>query len=308
MKASNFLGGPKTASATVLTCAALLLTFQSGGPRTGPSKAATVSFGVVDGLGKGNLQGGAVKSFKNLETGRELAASFHLNRFLDQEAKQVPYGHYELKFDQPGFPEIARPVDVSRSKVDFDVCVRTATVHLVPVHTSSDFKADVKFFRNDQYALDLASAFKENTALSVPYGIYDLRVENRGFYTLTQQVSIFQPEVWVLIHPEFGVEQPAFPTPTITLSGTVKNLNPAEEPIYVRLINIFPTSAVSNTPVDSKLTVSGDSGKFALAGTLPGGEYALVIFGRSGVLDFRKIELTHDYAQHPVVIDLGHTH
>lgn len=287
-------------------CVALLMFVGAGELWLPLTRSARVSFGVVDGLGRGNLRGGTVKSFKNLKTGRDLAKHFHLNRFLWQEATGVPYGSYDLKFDQPGFPERERPVQVAQHEVDFEVCVRTATVHIVPVYTFgkySDLEAEVKSFKNDEYALDLASSFKRNTATNVPYGTYELRVENPAFFTVKQQADVFQPEVWVLIQPIVGSVESTFPAPTVTLSGTVKNLDPDEEPIYIRLVDVFPGTAFS-AAVDTRVAVSGNSGTFTLTGTPSSGEYSLVTFGRSGILDFRRIEVTEDFTR-SIVIDLG---
>lgn len=296
----------------VALVALLILTPCPTWPRALPpsgvfTKTATVSFYVVDGMGKGNLHGGKVKSFKNLQTGRDLAARFHLDRLLEQEARRVPFGHYDLVLAQPGFPDLERPVDVLQSEVDLEVCVTTATVHIVPALYASggymDFEAKVVSFKGDDYGLDLASKFEKNTVTNVPYGSYDLRVENQGFSPVEQYVDVFQPEVWVLIQPMVGEIGDRYLGPTMTLSGTIKNLDSAEEPIYVRLVNIFP-NRIYIPADDTKVVVSGNSGTFTLAAGLSYGWYSLVTFGRTGILDFRRIEVTPDFKQEPIVIDL----
>jgi hypothetical protein len=277
-------------------------------PSGGFANTATVSFDVMDGMGNGNLHGGKVRSFLNLKTGRDFAGRFHVNRFLDHEANRIPYGRYDLKFDQPGFPEIERPVDVHEHEVDLEVCVTTATVHIMPVlYTSGayiDLEAKVVSFKGDDYGLDLASRFKTNTAANVPYGTYDLRVKNQGFASVEQYVDVFQPEVWVLIQPIVGETGDRVLAPTTTLSGTIKNLDPAEEPIYVRLVNIFP-NRIFVPADDAKVAVSYNSGTFTLVGGLSPGWYTLVTFGRTGILDSRRVEVTADFKQEPIVIDLG---
>lgn len=302
-----------TCVAGVACVALLILTPCPIWPRALPpsgvfAKTATVSFYVVDGMGNGDLHGGKVKSFKNLQTGRDLAARFHLDRFLEQEARRVPFGHYDLVLVQPGFPDLERPVDVLQSEVDLEVCVTTATVHIVPALYASggymDFEAKVVSFKGDDYGLDLASRFEKNTVTNVPYGLYDLRVQNQGFDSVEQHVDVFQPEVWVLIQPIVGEIGDRYLGPTMALSGTIKNLDPAEEPIYVRLVNIFP-DRIFTPAADTKVAISGNSGTFTVAAGLSYGCYTLVTFGRSGILDFRKIDLTPNYSQNSVVIDLS---
>lgn len=286
----------------------LLVVAGSGRVWSWPFKTATVSFFVDDAMGHSDLQRGVVKSFKNLKTGRDLAARFHLNRMLEPEAHKIPFGHYDLVFAQPGFPDLERPVDVLQSDVDVQLCVTTATVHIVPILPLSgkyaDFEAKVASFKGDDYGLDLASRFKKNTVTNVPYGTYDLRVENQGFYSIEQYVDVFQPEVWVLIRPILGTVEESTLGPAVILSGTIKNLDPAEEPIYVRLVSIFP-DRLYTAAADTKVAVSGNSGTFTLAGVLSPGSYSLVTFGRSGILDFRKVGVTAPYRQNSIVIDLS---
>lgn len=312
MNGHKFLSCPRPRAASVsgILCVTLLVVAGSGRVWSWPFKTATVSFFVDDAMGHPDLQRGVVKSFKNLKTGRDLAARFHLNRMLEPEARKIPFGHYDLVFAQPGFPDLERPVDVLQSDVDVELCVTTATVHIVPILYSAsgrymDFEAKVASFKGDDFGLDLASRFKKNTVTNVPYGTYDLRVENKYFYTIERKVDVFQPEVWVLIQPILDDLGDRTLGTTMTLSGTIKNLDPTDEPIYVRLVNIFPDSMYTAAAGDTKVIVSGNSGTFTLAVALSRGTYTLVTFGRSGILDFRKVEITDLYRQNPIVIDLS---
>jgi len=287
---------------TGVACAALLGIL--GSATLWPwSKTGAVYLYVVDGL-SADPKVGQIKSFKNKQTGHDLAKTFRMDHHQQVKATGVAYGHYDLKLDQPGFPEVERSVDVFQPEVDLYVDVRTATVHLVPIHAlggSMDLEPKVVSFKGDAYGLDLASSFKANTARKVPYGVYDLLVEDRGFDPYKEQVDVLQPEVWVLAPLQVGRLGPAS---TQILSRTVKNLDPNEEPIYIRLVSVFP-DGVDSPAIDSKLDISGNSGIFDLIGVFSSREYALMTIGRSGILDFRRIEITANSPQNPVVIDLG---
>lgn len=284
-----------------MTCLALLSIL--GSVKLWPwSKTATVYVYIVDGL-TADPDVGQIKSFKNKQTGHDLAKNFRMDHHQQVKARGVAYGHYDLKLDQPGFPEAERPVDVFQPEVDLYVDVRIATVHIVPLYLSGepmDLEAHVKSFKGDEYGLDLASSFKTNTAKKVPYGVYDLLVEERGFASFKEQVDVFQPEMWVLAALQVGREGSAS---TQTLSGIVKNLDPKEEPIYVRVVSVFP-NGVDSPAIDSKLDITGNSGTFNLIGIFSSSEYALATIGHSGILDFRKI-VASDFFQKPIVIDLG---
>ncbi|MHB8753402.1 MAG: hypothetical protein ACYC92_00360 [Candidatus Acidiferrales bacterium] len=263
------------------------------------ARTAAVHVVVVDGLGQGNLQGGKIKSFKNLQTGRDLAASFHVDRFLDQTAAKVPFGHYELVLSQPGFPDAERPVDVFASDVNVEVCVRTATVHvlIVGAFTHDKLPIQVESFKSREDDFDLAKRFKGGTGIKIPYGTYDLRVTMPYAREARRRVDVFQPGVWVVVELEFASEGPAFRAPQWIVTGSVTNIKPDEAPIYVSLVGIHATYRI-----DDKVKMSGSSGTFKLAGFIPEVRFLLITSGQSGVLDIRQIKIPRD---NPVVIDLA---
>src|SRR6185437_9554866 len=263
------------------------------------ARMAAVHVFVVDGLGQGQLQGGKIKSFKNLQTGRDLAVSFHVDRFLDQTAANVPFGHYDLVVAQPGFPDAERPVDVFAADVDVQVCVRTATVHVVIVgaFTHDKLPIQVESFKSREDDFDLAKRFEGDTGIKIPYGTYDLRVKKPYAREAQRRVDVFQPDVWVVVELEFASEGPAFRAPQWIVTGSVTNIGPDEAPIYASLVGIHATYRI-----DDKVKISGSSGTFKLAGFVPEVRFLLITSGQSGVLDIRQIKIPHDS---PVVIDLG---
>lgn len=266
----------------------------------GDPKEAAVRVTVIDGLGQGNLQGGNIKSFKNLRTGQDLAARFHLNRSLEKEATQVPFGNYDLILTQPGFPDAERPVDVFATDVDVQVCVRTATVHIVDVGAfHNDFpNVQVRSFRNEEDDFDLARRFQENTATRIPYGTYHLVVTKQYAMQTERYVDVFQPNVWVVVELEFDTERSPFRAPNSTLTGTVTNIASNEQPLYVSLIGIHTAYHI-----DDKVNISGSSGTFSFAGFMPELKLLLITSDQHhDILDIRQIKVPSDK---PIVIDLG---
>jgi hypothetical protein len=263
------------------------------------ARTAAVHVVVVDGLDQCQLQGGNIKSFKNLQTGRDLAASFHVDRFLDQTAANVPFGHYELVLSQTGFPDAERPVDVFAPDVDVQVCVRTATVHVVTVGGFTDEKLpiQVRSFKSREDDFDLAKRFEGGTGIKIPYGTYDLRVGKPYAREAQRRVDVFLQDVWVVVELELDSEGPAFRAPRWIVTGSVTNIGPDEAPIYVSLVGIH-----ASYRIDDKVEISGSSGTFKLAGFIPEVRFLLITSGQSGVLDIRQIKIPHD---NPVVIDLA---
>ncbi|MGD0842107.1 MAG: hypothetical protein ABSA32_13210 [Candidatus Acidiferrales bacterium] len=173
---------------------------------------AFVSITINDGLG-GTLTGAKVTSFKNLISGRDFAGRFHENDANDLSASGIPYGKYDLKFDQPGFPEAERPVNVSEEEVFIDACVRTATVHIVPVlgtgeaidgitwgaHSLSaanrslkTMRMNIELFNSVDDDSDLADHFVGAAAPNIPYGQYELHIDCNFGLTTMRPVDVYQ--------------------------------------------------------------------------------------------------------------------
>jgi len=257
--------------------------------------SANVRIRVFDGLG-GIITNAQVKSFKNLESGVELASHFRLDRSQELGATSVPYGDYELKVSAAGFPEAERPVHVAATDVNVGICVRTATVHLVLDFdlpgTSTAFRVDS--FVNRDGDFDLASHFQDKLGLKIPYGTYDLQVFHHLGYA-RRRVDLFQPEVWVILGIETYGESEAL-GPRTTFAGRIENIQPGDEPLFVRLVGTYFSYSL-----DAKVSVTGTSGTFQLVGDEPYGRYLLLTVSSKGILDIREFDPNQDT---PIVVRL----
>jgi hypothetical protein len=179
---------------------------------------------------------------------------------------------------------------------------RQATVHLVVVDGfGRDLgEAKVSSFTDVDTGKNLAERFHDNTATGVPYGIYTVHAREVGYFTGEVTAQVFQPNVWVVVGLRYGEELPIFPAPRLQIPGTVKNIDPSEQPVYVRLAAVY-----SDFIMDTRVALD-HSGSFTLAGVIPDGKYVLITIGRTKVLDFRLIDVQRPMA--PITIDLvgGH--
>ena len=112
---------------------------------------------------------------------------------------------------------------------------------------------------------------------------------------------MFQPDVWVVVGLKIGEELPIFPAPRLELTGTVKNIDPDEQPVYMRIAAVY-----SNFMMDTRMNVNvlSQSGTFTLSGVIPDGEYILLTIGRTRVLDMRQLKVAFP-AKEPIMIDLA---
>jgi len=279
--------------------APLMLIVQGGAgpPSSAPDEIATVRVETVDGLG-GKVTDAKIVSFKNQKNGHDLAKSFHVDRFLDSTASGVPYGRYDLRVQAPGFPEADRIVDVLGPEVSVEVCVRTATVHLVSaVDLDQAFTGlRVNSFKSREDNLDLAGQFRGGTASKIPYGVYDLWADH-PLGSAHRRVDVFQQEVWVIVGLEVYGELPEHRAPGRTISGRIENITAGDEPLYVRLVGIYVGFSI-----DDKVRVAGSSGTFTLAGLNPFAKFFLITVGRRGILDVRQLDTSQT---NPIVVDLG---
>jgi len=250
---------------------------------------------VSDGLGS-TLPSAHLDSFKNKGTGAELAGAFHLDRFGELAAVDVPYGEYALMVSAEGFPEAERPIKVADLDVRLTVTMRSATVHLVrDADLAGDWsKSRVVSFTDLAGDLELAPHFDGMTATRIPYGVYELQVFDR-LGRARRRVDVFQPEVWVIFGPEtYGELDVLGPRKVIT--GTIQNIRQEDTPIFVRLMGTY-----FNYSLDDKVTITGSSGTFTLAGNEPYGKYLLMVIGKNGVLDLTEFDINQSA---PLLIEL----
>src|SRR5437899_2077824 len=112
---------------------------------------------------------------------------------------------------------------------------RKATVHVVFVDGfGRDLgEAKVVSFKDTDNDHDLARQFHNNRATGVPYSVYEVRVVKVGYVTAFVNAQVFQPDVWLVVALRPGEELPIFPAARLQLSGTIKNLDPGELPVYM---------------------------------------------------------------------------
>ncbi len=260
---------------------------------------------VVDGIG-GEAKGGRLVSFVAKGTGTSFADRFHSIESDAFEGDAIPYGEYDLKMQAAGFPDVSRPVTVSKPEVYIEVSMRTATVHVMPVlnngWTEEGFVETIAEFRFSDDDSDLADRFKGGTATEVPYGEYSLKVFSTGTFSAYRKVYVFKPEVWVVAGLNFEPQSPESMAPRNVLTGAVEHIPPNEEPVYVRMVGIY-----LDYRIDDRVQVFGDIGTFTLTGINPYGSFLLITTGRTGVLDIRQIEIP-EAAKRPITIDLQPEH
>jgi hypothetical protein len=102
----------------------------------------------------------------------------------------------------------------------------------------------------------------------------------------------------VVVGLRLGEELPIYSAPRLQLTETVKNINPGEEPVNIRLVAVY-----SSFMMDARVNVRGQSGAFMLAGVIPDGEFILLTIGRTRVLDVRQLKVASP-AKEPIIIDL----
>src|SRR5262249_36018138 len=113
-----------------------------------------------------------------------------------------------------------------------------ATVHIVVIDGfGRDLgEAKVDSFKNMDSGQDFSRHFQENTAKDIPYSVYQVRVNVPAYFSGQVTAQVFQPVVWVVVGLRYGEELPIYPAPRLQLTGTVKNIDPGEQPVYTRLV------------------------------------------------------------------------
>jgi hypothetical protein len=174
-----------------------------------------------------------------------------------------------------------------------------AIVHIVLVDGFGRYlgEAKVDSFKNMDSGQDFSRHFQENTAKDIPYSVYEVHVHKTGYFSGQVTAQVFQPDVWVVVGLRYGEELPAYPAPRLQLTGKVKNLDPSEQPVYMRLVAVY-----SNFMMDTRVNLD-QSCAFTFAGVIPDGEYILLTIGRTRVLNVRQLKVAFP-AKEPIVIDL----
>lgn len=175
-----------------------------------------------------------------------------------------------------------------------------ATVHIVVVNGFGLHlgEAEVESFKSMDGGQDFSRHFLGGTAKDIPYGDYQVRVHKTGFYRGQMTAQVFQPDVWVVVGLMAGGERGEYQGPTVQMTGTVKNIDPSEQPVYIRLAAVY-----SNFMMDTRVNLD-QSGTFTLAGVIPNGEYVLLTIGRTRILDMRQLKVASP-AKEPIMIDLA---
>jgi len=78
------------------------------------------------------------------------------------------------------------------------------------------------------------------------------------------------------------------------LEGRVENIQPGDEPVFVRLMGTYFCYSL-----DAKVSVTGTTGTFQLVGDEPYGRYLLLTVGSKGILDIRECDINQEG---PIVI------
>ncbi len=173
-----------------------------------------------------------------------------------------------------------------------------ATVHIVAV---DGFGRDIGEVEVDsfKYEEDFSKHFRRNNAKDIPYGDYQVRVHKTGYASGEITAQVFQPDVWVVVGlSPGGTLRGEYTGARLQMTGTVKNIDPSEQPVYIRLAAVY-----SNFMMDTRVNVRDKSCTFTLAGVIPDGEYMLLTIGRTRVLDMRQLKVSFP-AKEPIIINL----
>jgi len=269
---------------------------------------ATIMFDVTNGV---DLKVGSskltVESFLNVATNQELRRKF---RYIKGTwtADKIPYGRYTLKVSGDGFVPTGRLIDVCDLFAYVEVPTRFG---MVRIETMLDLRSGgpkapgkplhelvmVTSFRRED-GTDFSKQFKLGEADKIPYGIYELEAIGPLGGTIRREVDVFQPEVWVLAGFPVTFGDVFVSGPSLTLSGTVKNIPEAEKPVFVKLVG---------TDCDSMFDdkVSASSGSFSMAIWADNCSFLLFTIGKSGILDVRELSLP---AHGGIEVDLDSAH
>jgi hypothetical protein len=167
--------------------------------------------------------------------------------------------------------------------------VQEATVNLVAVDGSGGELGPLKIlsFISESSGHDFRDRFQSKTATNIPYGTYRVKVGHVAHWTTEKTVFAFKPNVSVVVGlPLSELGDTATPSPQWVVSGRIENINPAEQPVYVKLVGLY-----LDYTIEDKVDLSEDVGRFVLAGRNPQGRYLLMTLGRHHLLDVREIKI-----------------
>ena len=149
---------------------------------------------------------------------------------------------------------------------------KTATVHIRAVdNRGRDLQGQIEVmeFRDVlSHGPDVASSFRANTGIGIPFGVYRIRIRMPGFWTAERNVRVYEAEVWVVQALETGMGPTEGGQPTSLLIGRLKNVESPTSGFRIRLTGVF-SSVVMDTFADQ-------SGRFEF-GTVPDGCYVIVV-------------------------------
>jgi hypothetical protein len=170
-----------------------------------------------------------------------------------------------------------------------------ATVHIRIVDSSGQDLGEPKvaLFRSESNQQDFASRFRQGAATGLPFGVYKARVYTQGFWSSEREVRVFQSDTWVVLSLELGMGELEGGLLKFSLSGSIRNLPPIKEPVWLRLSGVY-----SAVVIDGKASATGD---FSMSG-IPQGLYVLIVTQDRKVLDVRTVQVP---AAAPVDIKLA---
>lgn len=175
----------------------------------------------------------------------------------------------------------------------------SAKVHLVTVDSAGHDLGEVNVasFKSEYDGREFAKQFVGNDAKAIPYGEYRIKIYKQGFFPTTADVYVYQPSVWLLLGVSLGEEQPIFPSPSWVASGRIDGIQPADQPIFVKLLGVYLPFFT-----EDRVQVTGNTGTFSLAGVNVRGKFILLAIGKTGVIATREVELP---SNGPITIDLS---
>ncbi len=168
----------------------------------------------------------------------------------------------------------------------------TATIHLKIVAAEIDLdlgEAWVTRFQSEETGEDYAKQFRNNRASGIPYGTYQIKLHQDGFYSAVRRIVVYQPEVWVVMGLEVGMEG----GPRVhTIIADIRPLPSATEEVWVRLVGVF-----TDTIIDSKVRSSGT----VLLAHVPVGHHVLIIRVGTRILATKPVTVPQ---RDPLIVEL----
>lgn len=151
-------------------------------------------------------------------------------------------------------------------------------------------------FQEETEGKNISNLFKGNIASQIPFGKYNLRVYQRGFYSANRTVIVHQANVSVVVQLDLGAEGGP---QSYVISGEVVSNKPNVDKLWIRCQGLY-----SGVTVDTR---TDETGKFQLAG-IPAGAYIFSTRREQHVLNLKIITIppeSHDWSELvPVIIKI----